>query len=93
MAAPARTSVRVSVQSASVMSRPSSSTARGRRSFVNITPCPTNTPSSRVTPSQMNVWLEILQRAPITAPRWISTNVPIRESAPTAQPYMFTRSR
>ena len=41
-----------------------------------MTPCPTKTSSSIVTPSQMNVWLWILQRAPTTAPRWISTNVP-----------------
>ncbi len=29
----------------------------------------------------MNVWLEILQFRPIEAPRWTSTNVPIREPA------------
>ena len=38
------------------------------------------------TPSQTNVWLWILQRAPIGAPRWISTNGPIRVSSPIAQP-------
>ena len=32
---------------------------------MNTTPWPTNTSSSIVTPSQMKVWLEILQRAPI----------------------------
>ena len=37
----------------------------GSRSLVNITPWPTNTPSSIVTPSQMKVWLEILQLRPI----------------------------
>ena len=40
-------------------------TARGCRSLVNITPWPTKTPSSIVTPSQMKVWLEILQLRPI----------------------------
>ena len=30
-----------------------------------------------VTPEQMKVWLEILHRAPILAPAWISTNAPI----------------
>ena len=34
------------------------------------------------TPSQMKVWLWILQAAPISAPRWISTKVPIRVPAP-----------
>ena len=41
--------------------------ARGRRSFVNITPWPMNTSSSMVTPSQINVCEEILQRAPMAA--------------------------
>ena len=45
-----------------------------------------NTSSSMVTPSQMKVWLEILQRRPMLAPRWISTKVPIREPSPTLQP-------
>jgi hypothetical protein len=36
------------------------------RSFVNITPCPMNTSSSIVTPSQVCEW--ILQRAPTDAP-------------------------
>ena len=34
---------------------------------MNITPWPMNTSSSIVTPSQMKVWDEILQRAPIMA--------------------------
>jgi hypothetical protein len=34
----------------------------------------------------MKVWLEILQRAPTRAPRWISTKVPMRVSSPTVQP-------
>jgi hypothetical protein len=42
--------------------------------------------SSIVTPSQINEWLEILQRRPIVAPFWISTNVEILDSSPIAQP-------
>ncbi len=38
--------------------------------MMKVTPWPMKTSSSIVTPSQMNVWLEILQRAPTTAPRW-----------------------
>jgi hypothetical protein len=53
---------------------------------MNMTPCPTNTSSSIVTPSQMNVWLEILHRAPIEAFFWTSTNDPTRESSPIRQP-------
>ena len=37
-------------------------------------------------PSQTNVWLWILQRAPTDAPRWISTNGPIRVASPIRQP-------
>ena len=44
------------------------------------------TSSSIVTPSQMNVWLEILQRAPIDAPRWISTKSPICAPSPIRHP-------
>ena len=69
MDAPRPTRVGISCQSASVCSCPSAVSARGNRSLVNITPWPTNTPSSSVTPSQMNVWLEILQAQPTTAPR------------------------
>src|SRR5215510_10623378 len=43
--------------------------------------------SSIVTPSQMNVWLEILQRRPTVAFFWISTNAPILVSSPISQPY------
>ena len=43
---------------------------------MNTTPCPTKTSSSIVTPSQMKVWLEILQRAPIEAFFWTSTKRP-----------------
>jgi hypothetical protein len=35
----------------------------------------------------MKLWLWILQRAPTVAPRWISTNVPIRLPTPMRQPY------
>ena len=49
---------------------------------MNMTPWPTKTSSSIVTPSQTNVWLWILQRAPIEAFFWISTKVPIRVSSP-----------
>ena len=62
------------------------SVARGRLSLTNITPWPTKTSSSIVTPSQMKVWLWILQAAPITAPRWISTKVPIRVREPISHP-------
>ena len=34
---------------------------------MKVTPWPTKTLSSIVTPSQMNVWLEILQRLPTIA--------------------------
>src|SRR5436190_6326843 len=40
-----------------------------------------------VTPSHTNVWLEILQRRPIVAFFWISTNAPILVSSPMEQPY------
>src|SRR5579862_3867050 len=44
------------------------------------------------TPSQMNVWEEILQRAPTVAFFCISTNAPIRVSLPITQPYRLTSS-
>ena len=59
---------------------------RGVLSLTNMTPCPTNTSSSIVTPSQMNEWLWILQRAPTVTPRWISTNGPIRVPSPIEHP-------
>ena len=34
---------------------------------MNVTPWPMKTSSSIVTPSQMNVWLEILQLLPMNA--------------------------
>jgi len=80
------TTVRSSVQSCSVWRLPSSAAARGRRSLMDITPCPTKASSWISTPSQTNAWLWILQRAPTTAPRWISTKVPIRVPSPIRQP-------
>jgi hypothetical protein len=53
---------------------------------MNITPWPTKTPSSIVTPEQIKEWLEILQSLPIAAPFWTSTNVPIFVLSPTVQP-------
>ena len=88
--APRPTRVGTSSQSASVCSRPSGVSARGKRSLVNMTPWPTKTPSSIVTPSQMKLWLEILQRRPTITPRWISTNAPMRDASPMRQPYRFT---
>ena len=58
--------------------------ARGYRSLMNMTPWPMKTRSSIVTPSQMKVWLEILQRRPTVAFFWISTNAPIWVSSPIA---------
>ena len=52
------------------LERPSASVwPAGTLSLMNITPWPTKTSSPISTPSQMNVWLWILQRAPIVAPR------------------------
>ena len=53
---------------------------------MNITPCPMNTSSSMVTPSQMKVCDEILQRLPTSAFFWISTNEPIFVSSPMRHP-------
>ena len=53
---------------------------------MNITPWPTNTSSSIVTPSQTKVCDEILQRRPTTAFFWISTKVPIFVPSPMRQP-------
>ena len=86
LAAPVATTVRSSCQSSAVCSSPFCVVARGNLSLTNITPWPTNTSSSIVTPSHTNVWLWILQRAPITTPRWISTNGPTRVSSPIAHP-------
>src|SRR4051812_38702650 len=74
-------------QSSSVCRAPPSPVARGRLSLMNITPCPTKTSSPMCTPSQMNEWLWILQRAPTVAPRWISTKGPMRLASPIEQPY------
>src|SRR5580765_2926530 len=88
--APRRTIVGTIVQSPSPCSSPRSFTARGKRSLMNITPCPTKTWSSISTPSQMKVWLDTLTRRPTFAPFWISTNVPMRDSSPISQPYRLT---
>ena len=53
---------------------------------MNITPWPMKTLSSMSTPSQMNEWLEILQRFPTRAFFWISTNAPILVSSPISHP-------
>src|ERR1035437_6747492 len=58
---------------------------------MNVTPCPMNTLSSTTTPSQINVWLDILQRFPTTAFFWISTNEPIFVSLSLSQPYSFIK--
>ena len=73
-------------QSASVWSPPPSAVARGYMSLMKVTLWPMNTSSSIVTPSQMKVWLEILQFLPIFAPFWISTKVPILVWSPISQP-------
>src|SRR5271166_35345 len=54
--APRQTRLGNTSQSDSVWSRPSA-VARGSRSLMNMTPWPTKTSSSIVTPSQTNVWL------------------------------------
>ncbi len=86
MEAPRRIRVGSTCQSASLCRLPSSLVARGKRSLVNMTPWPMKTSSSIATPSQMKVWDEILQRAPMVAPFWISTNAPTLVSSPMAQP-------
>ena len=53
---------------------------------MNMTPWPMKTLSSIVTPSQINVWLEILQRLPTVAFFWISTKAPIFVSSPISHP-------
>ena len=53
---------------------------------MKVTPWPMKTWSSIVTPSQMKVWLEILQRRPTDAFFWISTKAPILVSSPISQP-------
>src|SRR5207244_4305466 len=58
-------------------------------SLINMTPCPMNTSSSMITPSQIKEWLETLQLRPTEAFFWISTNAPILVLSPTEQPYMF----
>ena len=55
-------------------------------SLMKVTLWPMKTSSSIVTPSQMKVWLEILQFFPTFAPFWISTKVPILLWSPISQP-------
>src|SRR3989339_636186 len=45
-----------------------------------------------VTPSQIKVWLEILQRFPMEAFFWISTKAPIFVCSPIRQPYRLTKA-
>src|ERR1019366_833132 len=54
---------------------------------MKVTLCPMKTSSSIWTPSQMKVWLEILQFSPTLAFFWISTKAPILVLAPIEQPY------
>ena len=49
---------------------------------MNVTPWPMKTSSSMVTPSQMNVWLWILQFLPMKAFFCTSTKVPILVLSP-----------
>src|SRR4051812_36443303 len=86
MEAPRSTRVFSTIQSRSVCGLPSGLVARGKRSFVNMTPWPMKTSSSILTPSQMKVCEEILQRAPTMAFFCISTNAPIFVPAPMVQP-------
>ena len=65
--APFPTRVGTTFQSASVCIEPSGLVARGLLSLMNETLCPMKTPSSISTPSQTNVWLEILQFFPMRA--------------------------
>src|SRR6266699_1629828 len=53
---------------------------------MNMTPWPTKTLSSIVTPSQTKVWLEILQFFPIRAFFCTSTKAPTLVFAPTSHP-------
>src|SRR5213593_2583632 len=66
--APLFTTVGTTFQSASVCSEPFTLVARGYLSLMKVTLWPTKTSSSIVTPSQINVWLEILQFRPTRVP-------------------------
>src|ERR1700722_1559191 len=85
--APFFTKVSSTFQSDSVCRFPSAAVARGNVSLTKVTPCPTKTSSSIVTPSQTNVWLEILQFFPTVAFFCISTNAPIFVLSPISHPY------
>src|SRR5262249_40392396 len=65
MEAPFLMRVCTTCQSASVWRAPPSLVERGYLSLMNETLCPMNTSSSIVTPSQMNVWLEIFVLRPM----------------------------
>ena len=54
---------------------------------MKVTPWPMKASSSIVTPSQIKVWLEILQFFPILEFFWISTKAPIFVLSPISQPY------
>ena len=58
----------------------------GSVSLMKVTLWPMKTLSSMVTPSQMKVWLEILQFLPTAAFFWISTKAPILVLSPISQP-------
>jgi hypothetical protein len=84
--APSSITVVCSSQSSSVCRPPPSAVARGTLSLTKVTPWPTKTRSPISIPSQMKVCDWTLHSAPITAPRWISTKVPIRVRSPIRQP-------
>ena len=65
--APFFTRVGSTFQSASVCNFPSFAVARGKESLIKVTLWPMKTLSSMVTPSQMKVWLDILQFLPMKA--------------------------
>src|SRR3990172_5718895 len=84
--APFFTTMGSTFQSDSVCNSPDDVVARGNVSLINVTLCPMKTLSSMVTPSQMKVWLDILQLLPMVAFFWTSTNVPIFVLSPIVQP-------
>src|SRR5271157_4809199 len=90
MDAPFLTYVGTTLQSCSVCRLPPLVAERGYLSLVNMTPWPTNAKSSITTPSQIKLWLCILQWLPTIAFFWISTQAPILVLSPTVQPYRLT---
>src|SRR5262249_2504614 len=85
------TTVLLSSQAFGPSKAPSPSVARGHKSFVNITPCPTKTSFSIVTPSHKKLCDWILHLLPTKTLHCISTNGPIRVSSPIWQSYKLTR--